>query len=145
MRRVARRTQNAISWKPVTFDVDSRRRGTRRSESGSVLILAIVYITAISLIVGALADWAMNDLNSTTHFRSASSLGYAATNVTEEHPLHPVDLADQFAEPWLLLDTTEWLRFTTFQYERLHRGGLVQHGAEPRERPDSGRHLLHLP
>jgi hypothetical protein len=71
--------------------VTSRRRGTLRervqgdgaSEQGSVLILALVYIIAISLIVGALADWAMNDLNNTTHFQSASSLDYAASSAVQ--------------------------------------------------------------
>lgn len=60
---------------------DTRQRlGSRQdSQSGSVLILALVYIISISLVVGALADWAMNDLNNTTHFKSASSLDYAAT------------------------------------------------------------------
>lgn len=71
--------------------VTSRRRGTFRetvrgdsaSEQGSVLILALVYIIAISLIVGALADWAMNDLNNTTQFQSASSLDYAASSAVQ--------------------------------------------------------------
>jgi hypothetical protein len=53
------------------------------SERGSVLILALVYIISISLIVGALADWAMNDLNNTNHFQSESSLEYAATSATQ--------------------------------------------------------------
>jgi hypothetical protein len=90
MTRLARRVGGEVLSKPVTLDVSSRQSGrvdshleTRRSDSGSVLILAIVYITVISLIVGALASWAMNDLNNTTHFQSASSLDYAATNVTE--------------------------------------------------------------
>ena len=48
-----------------------------------MLILALVYIIAIGLIVGALADWAMNDLNNTTHFRSSSSLDYAASSAAQ--------------------------------------------------------------
>jgi hypothetical protein len=35
------------------------------------------------LIVGALADWAMNDLNNTTHFQNASSLDNAVSGATE--------------------------------------------------------------
>jgi hypothetical protein len=54
----------------------------RRNESGAVLILALVYIIAISLIVGALASWAMNDLNNTGKFESASELHYAVSSVT---------------------------------------------------------------
>jgi hypothetical protein len=46
-----------------------------------VLILALAYIVAVSLIVGALADWAMNDLNNTTHFNSTSQLHIAASSV----------------------------------------------------------------
>ncbi|HEY5438508.1 MAG TPA: hypothetical protein VIJ99_06385, partial [Acidimicrobiales bacterium] len=59
------------------------RRTVGDSESGSVLILALVYIISVSLIVGALADWAMNDLNNTTRFQSASALDYAATSATQ--------------------------------------------------------------
>lgn len=53
------------------------------SDTGAVLILALVYIVSISIIVGAIADWAMNDLNNTTKFDSASALDYAATNAVE--------------------------------------------------------------
>jgi hypothetical protein len=35
------------------------------------------------LIVGALADWAMNDLSNTTHFQNASSLDNAISGATE--------------------------------------------------------------
>jgi hypothetical protein len=54
-----------------------------RSERGSSLILALVYIISISLIVGALADWAMNDLSNTTHFQNASSSNNAISGATE--------------------------------------------------------------
>lgn len=54
-----------------------------RNECGSSLILALVYIVSVSLIVGALADWTMNDLNNTRNFQSASSLEYAATSATQ--------------------------------------------------------------
>ncbi len=43
------------------------------------MILALVYIVAISLVVGALASWVMNDLNNTVHFQTASDRTYAAT------------------------------------------------------------------
>ena len=61
--------------------VDAKRH--HRSERGSSLILALVYIVSVSLIVGALADWAMNDLNNTTHFQNASSLDNAVSGATE--------------------------------------------------------------
>jgi len=58
-------------------------RGRRRDERGSSLILALVYIVSVSLIVGALADWAMNDLNNTTHFQTATSVDNAVSGATE--------------------------------------------------------------
>jgi hypothetical protein len=60
----------------------SRGQG-RRNETGSSLILALVYIIAISLIVGGLTDWAMNDLSNTTHFQSAASIQNAVSGATE--------------------------------------------------------------
>jgi hypothetical protein len=54
-----------------------------RSDSGSVLILALVYLVAISLIVGALASWALNDLHNTSGFATAETLRNAASNATE--------------------------------------------------------------
>ena len=45
-------------------------------------MLALVYIVAVSLMVGALAGWAMNDLHNTTKFHSASELHYAVSSAT---------------------------------------------------------------
>jgi hypothetical protein len=56
---------------------------SRRSETGSSLILALVYIIAISLIVGGLTDWAMNDLSNTTRFQSATTIQNAVSGATE--------------------------------------------------------------
>ncbi|MEO9180903.1 MAG: hypothetical protein ABI298_04545 [Acidimicrobiales bacterium] len=61
----------------------SIREERSKGESGTALILALVYIVAISLIVGALSDWAMNDLSNTKHFNDASSINYSATSATE--------------------------------------------------------------
>jgi len=55
----------------------------RGGHVGAVLILALVYIVSISLIVAALATWAMNDLNNTTKFNAASRLHYAVTSTTD--------------------------------------------------------------
>jgi hypothetical protein len=57
--------------------------GEVRSERGAVLILALIYIVSISVIVGALTTWALNDLNNTKAFHSASALDYAATSAVE--------------------------------------------------------------
>jgi hypothetical protein len=53
------------------------------SERGAILILALVYIISISLIVGAIADWAMNDLNNSTHLDTSSAKAYAATSAVD--------------------------------------------------------------
>jgi hypothetical protein len=53
------------------------------NESGSVLVLALLYLTAISLILTALASWATNDLNNSSAFSSARSLQFAANSATE--------------------------------------------------------------
>ena len=58
------------------------RHGGADDESGAVLMLALAYIIAISLIVGALADWAMNDLNNTTKFNSTGQLHSVVSSVT---------------------------------------------------------------
>ena len=59
------------------------RKGRRTDDRGSSLILALVYIVSVSLIVGALADWAMNDLSNTAHFQNASSIDNAVSGATE--------------------------------------------------------------
>lgn len=58
-----------------------RRRDAGNGESGAILILALVYILAIGLVVGALADWASSNLDNTTNFQSASNLHTALTGV----------------------------------------------------------------
>jgi len=59
-----------------------RRRQHPRDESGAVLLLAMVYIIAISMIVGTLANWAMNDLNNTTSFKTTGQFKTALSSVT---------------------------------------------------------------
>lgn len=71
---------------PCTRDGEQsahRQSRHRTSETGASLILALVYIVAISLIVGALADWAMNDLSNTTRFQNVSSVNNAISGATE--------------------------------------------------------------
>jgi hypothetical protein len=81
---MAKLTKRAASRDGQT-DRRSRARisDRREDERGSSLILALIYIVAISLIVGALADWAMNDLSNTTHFQNATSLDNAISGATE--------------------------------------------------------------
>lgn len=91
--------------------VKSRRTGLSRrrdrSEKGSSLILALIYIVSVSLIVGALADWAMNDLSNTTHFQNASSLDNAVSGATEVaiqsiryYPQYPATQSPTVANCW---------------------------------------------
>ena len=68
---------------PLALVVADRRRRAARDDRGAVLILALIYIVAVSFIVGALADWAMNDLNNTTTFDSVSQVHYALSGATE--------------------------------------------------------------
>jgi hypothetical protein len=52
-------------------------------EEGAILILALTYLVAVGLIVALLSTWAINDLNNSSHFRAASSLTLAATDMTD--------------------------------------------------------------
>ena len=65
----------------------SRRRVTREcgahNDSGGVLILALVFIIAVGLIVGALANLTMNDLNNTSVFNSVRAQQYAANSAVQ--------------------------------------------------------------
>jgi hypothetical protein len=52
-------------------------------DRGAVLILALVYIIAVSLVVGALSTLAMNNLNNSPKFSSTVELDSAASNMTQ--------------------------------------------------------------
>ena len=52
-------------------------------ESGSVLLLALLFLVMVSLILVSLGSWATNDLNNTSRFQSASSELYGAGGATE--------------------------------------------------------------
>ena len=54
-----------------------------RNDNGSVLVLALLYLIAISLVLAALASWVTNDLNNSSKFSSARSLQFAANSATE--------------------------------------------------------------
>lgn len=57
-------------------------RGVNR-ETGSVMILALVFMLVGAVVIGGLATWATNDLIITTRFRNASQLLYAAGGATD--------------------------------------------------------------
>jgi hypothetical protein len=56
-------------------------RSRDRSEQGASLIIALVFIVVVAVIVGAISSLALNDLNNTGNFNSATGTTYAATNV----------------------------------------------------------------
>jgi hypothetical protein len=58
---------------------------TKRSEdeSGALLILALIFMTVISVICASLTVWATNDLNNTSKFASALSLQDASNSITQ--------------------------------------------------------------
>ncbi|MGA7833853.1 MAG: hypothetical protein WCA31_01445 [Acidimicrobiales bacterium] len=61
------------------------RRGERRAgEDGAILILALAFLTAVSLAVLMLSGWATNDLNNSAKFSSANSLTLAASDMMNE-------------------------------------------------------------
>ncbi len=78
------------------------RRHGHDDEVGAVLLLALAYIIAISLIVGALADWAMNDLTNTAHFNTTSELRLAvssATNLAIQNIRYTPDPSNPLSNP----------------------------------------------
>lgn len=58
-------------------------RRPRRGDDGAIIVLALVYVLIVSLTVGALISWVMNDLTNTTNFQNSSSLRYATTSATD--------------------------------------------------------------
>jgi IPT/TIG domain-containing protein len=55
------------------------RRGGR-DETGAVLILALVFLVAVSVIVGALTEWTTNDLANSLNFKTTQTVNADATN-----------------------------------------------------------------
>lgn len=49
-------------------------------ETGAVLILALVFLVAVSVIVGALTEWTTNDLHNSANFKATQTTNAAATN-----------------------------------------------------------------
>src|ERR1700677_4975305 len=58
-------------------------RHEQHDDAGAIIVLALIYILIVSLTVGALITWIMNDLTNTSHFQNSSSLRYAATSATD--------------------------------------------------------------
>jgi hypothetical protein len=67
---------------------DVRSRLSRRGSDGAILVLALVFLVAVSLAVLAMSTWAGNSLKETVHFESSSSVGDAlgaAIQVEAQH------------------------------------------------------------
>jgi Tfp pilus assembly protein PilX len=77
----------------------------RRSESGAVLILALVFIIVVSVTVGALAYWVTNGLNSTTQFYTGAQLQYAASAAVQT-AVQAIQTAPQPGDPSSALNGT---------------------------------------
>ncbi len=58
-------------------------RGRDRSESGAVLVLALLFLVVIGLIVGGLASWTANDLSDSVKFQHDRSAQYALSSTTQ--------------------------------------------------------------
>ncbi len=83
MARPPLRTAPSVSRRDV---VATTREGTgrrRRDERGASLILALVFIVAVSLIVIPLADWAASSLNNTGTFQNVRTLDYALSSTVD--------------------------------------------------------------
>jgi hypothetical protein len=61
----------------------ARGRVTARNEQGATLILALVFLTAASLLVLGLLDWSGNGLNNVRTFVQNRTLNYAANSAME--------------------------------------------------------------
>jgi IPT/TIG domain len=71
------RTRNrGITWRARSHD----QRSGGRDESGAVLILALVFLVAVSVIVGALTEWTTNDLKNSANFAATETVNTSASN-----------------------------------------------------------------
>jgi hypothetical protein len=81
MRRLVRHVKGEIgSESGGAYDRGGKHRHT---EKGAVLILALVYITVISVMVATLTGWASNNLNNTTKFQNVSEEHYALSSAMD--------------------------------------------------------------
>jgi hypothetical protein len=69
--------------------------GAAGDESGSILILGMIFLVVISITIASLANWTMNDLNNTTAFTNARATTYSATSAAnvavQSIRYHPCD------------------------------------------------------
>jgi len=64
-------------------DASAVRRNSGQDESGAVLILALVFLVAVSLLMTSLLNWVRNDNTDIPAYQNARSAEYAANSVTQ--------------------------------------------------------------
>ena len=105
-------------------------RNTRRGDTGATLIMALIYIVAISLVVVALTSWVTSDLKNTTNFSNAASFNTALRSVTELG-IQNIRKTPGFSQPGIYdspvgncWTPTVWIDVQP-NHRRLFRGGVV--------------------
>ncbi len=66
-----------------TIDYGGVSRRARHSDVGSSLVLAIVFLTVVSIVMIALVDWVGNDLRNTANFTAAQSFQSTANSASQ--------------------------------------------------------------
>lgn len=74
--RRIRTRKRGVTWRARSHD----ERSGSRDESGAVLILALVFLVAVSVIVGALTEWTTNDLKNSANFAATETVNASASN-----------------------------------------------------------------
>jgi hypothetical protein len=65
-----------VAWRARSRD----ERSGDSSDTGAVLVLALVFLVVVSVIVGALTEWTTNDLNNSKNFTTTQTVSNAASN-----------------------------------------------------------------
>ena len=84
LRKSTSSTEGGGKTSSRVYAVSLCRRDRPRGEGrGATLVLALVFLTAIGLIVGGLASWTANDLHDTVVFQNARSADFALNSGTQ--------------------------------------------------------------
>jgi hypothetical protein len=70
-------TDDEMSGDTTTVPIEAR------GETGAVLILVMIFLVVVSVLVGTLSSWAINDLNNVAAFQNNGSKLYAAGGATQ--------------------------------------------------------------
>jgi hypothetical protein len=72
----SRRSEQAGGYAPASRVAD-------RGDSGAVLVLALVFVVAVSLVVAGIVTWSGNDIKNAVNFKTARTELYAADGATQ--------------------------------------------------------------